>query len=280
LEIGSLSCGGWVKSGGSSHNFSIQNVAWETPSTLTVSGSTTPANSFDGTITDGGFGGTIKLVKAGAGTLALGYLNNYTGGTVVKGGTLTFTSAARMGGIDGAGSLEVSNPNTGAATNVILNLNSACTVTELSGTIATASRGTNQATINLLGGPTTVLTVNQNDNTSYAGSIAGTGGLMMERTGSLTIGGSITYAGDTTVNAGMLTVGTLNTPLGDVTVDNNSTLYAGSLCCDTLTIGTQSSTMDIETQGGVVAVPEPGTLLLLTLAIASLALIGMRLRRI
>ena len=287
LEIGSLSCGGWVKSGGSSHNFNIQNAAWGIPATLTVSGSTTPANSFDGTITDGPFGGTIQLVKAGAGTLTLGYLNNYTGGTIVRGGTLTFTAAARMGGIDGAGLLEVSNLNTGVGSDVFLNLNSAYMVSMLSGTIATASSGTNHATINLLGGPASILTVNQNDDTLYAGSITGMAGLVKTGTGSLTIAGSITYSGDTTVNAGTLTVGKLDTPLWDVAIDGNSTLYAGSLSCDTLTLGPgcrvviepiPGGPLAVGTPGGIVAVPEPSTLLLLTLA--GLALAGMRHRLI
>lgn len=62
--------------------------------------------------------------------------------------------------------------------------------------------------------------------------------------------------GDTNVLAGSLTAPSITTPDATVYVADGSTLTAGSIVADTLTIGS----------GGFAAVPEPGTFVLLALA--------------
>jgi hypothetical protein len=68
-----------------------------------------------------------------------------------------------------------------------------------------------------------------------------------------------TYTGNTDVLAGTLTVPSLNTPAATVSVFDGATLNVGSIVADTLVIG--------GTPGAAspVAVPEPGTFVLLAL---------------
>jgi fibronectin-binding autotransporter adhesin len=165
---------------------------------------TTSTATVGGIIGDGGNGYSLTKGGTGLGTLILSGANTYSGGTTVSSGTLTVTSTGTLGATTGG--LTVSNPNTGAGTAVVLNLNSAQTVGSLSGTIATPSSLTNTATINLLGSSTTVLTVNQSSNTSYAGVLASVGGLTKTGSGTLTLTGANTYTGATAISAGTLTL--------------------------------------------------------------------------
>jgi autotransporter-associated beta strand protein len=146
------------------------------------------------------------LTKRGAGTLTLTGNNTYSGGTVVDGGTLTVGAGGTLG--VSSGSLAVNNPNTGAGTDVVLNLATAVDTTtgSLSGTLAAPSSGTNTATINMQTGRT--FTVSQTSNGTYAGVIAGAGDFVLGglSTSILTLAGNNTYTGTTTVSAGTLVV--------------------------------------------------------------------------
>ncbi|MGD0769916.1 MAG: autotransporter-associated beta strand repeat-containing protein, partial [Tepidisphaeraceae bacterium] len=188
-------------------------------------GSTTGARIFDlqgagngnftGLISDGTSTGTplpfVMLDVNGPGTWSLSGANSYSGGTTVNGGTLTVATGGTLGATTGP--LAVNNPNTGAGTNVVLNLStSAATTTgSLSGTIAVPSSGVNTATINNGG---QLFTVNQTTAGAYAGTIAGTGGFTLGSlsTSTLTLSGTDTYSGGTTVNAGTLLIDPTSTP--------------------------------------------------------------------
>jgi fibronectin-binding autotransporter adhesin len=90
------------------------------------------------------------------------------------------------------------------------------------------------------------------------------GGLKKVGDGMLTLTGALSYQGDTTVNQGALTLTTaLNTPNAEVYVASDAILSVPSLVADTLTIGGAPRTANM---ANAAAVPEPGTLLLLTLA--------------
>jgi autotransporter-associated beta strand protein len=178
----------------STRTFTLNNVAGNTLNANSSTGSITLANTNQLT----GSGG---FTKTGIGTLNINASQDYSGGTTVNAGTLSVSSSGNLGATTGA--LAVNNPNTGAGTAVILNLNSAQTVGSLSGTIAAPSGGTNTATINLTGA-STILTSNQSTDTSYAGVLAGTGGLTKDGAGTLVLSGANSYSGGTTVSAGLL----------------------------------------------------------------------------
>ncbi len=155
-------------------------------------------------------GGTLAVTdSAGGGSLTLNAVNTYSGGTTLNGGTLNVGIAGTLG----SGSLTVNNPNTGAGTAVVLNLSTgvATTVGSLSGSIAAPSSGTNTATINTASGQ--LFTVNQTVAGTFAGAIAGAGAFTLGASSSakLTLSGSNTYTGATTILAGTLAVGATNT---------------------------------------------------------------------
>jgi autotransporter-associated beta strand protein len=91
--------------------------------------------------------------------------------------------------------------------------------------------------------------------------------------GTLTLAGVSTYAGDTVVDAGTLNVTHgINTPAATVYVATGGTLNTPSIVADTLTIGGAPRT-------AAAAVPEPGTLALLALAVLGFAGMAWRKRK-
>jgi fibronectin-binding autotransporter adhesin len=173
------------------------------------------------------FAGNAGFTKSGEGTLIVTAAPvNTSGNTTVRGGTLTYSGAGTLG-LE-AGSLTVSNPNTGPGTAVVLNLPTSVptTKTTLSGTVATPTTGTNTATINNGG---QLFTINQAIAGNYGGSIAGTGAFKLSSTSTaaLTLSGPSTYSGGTQVDASTLIVGhgdALGT--GPVTIANAATVQA------------------------------------------------------
>jgi fibronectin-binding autotransporter adhesin len=131
------------------------------PNSVTVSNA---ASTY--TFAGGAVGGTTSLVKAGAGTLRIGSVQSYTGGTVVDGGTLQ---------------LAASSSGTGAIRGV-LTANPGTTI-EISGTDVLGFGGGAAAvnTVNLVGA-TMVQTLNRNEtatavlNLSAGATVAATGG--------------------------------------------------------------------------------------------------------
>jgi autotransporter-associated beta strand protein len=91
------------------------------------------------------------------------------------------------------------------------------------------------------------------------GILGGDVGLLKSTDGAVTLSVSPVYTGNTIVNGGTLTInGDLNTPAATVSVASGAVLNVSSITADTLIVG-----------GGPFAaasVPEPGTLVLLTLA--------------
>ena len=197
---------------------------------------------------------TGSLIKTGTGSWALTKVNTYTGGTTVQGGTLTVSGSTATLGASGS-PLEVDNPNTGAGTAVVVNLSSVSgtILSNLSGSIATPSSGTNTANINNGG---KLLTDNQTTAATFAGVIAGSGGFTFAgaAVAPLTLTGTSAYTGATTLTSGILDVnGSLtssaitlasgatlggNGTVGDVTAVSNGILSPGTATVpSTLTTG-------------------------------------------
>ncbi len=136
--------------------------------------------------------GTGALAKRGAGILALSGSNSYSGGTIIESGTLQLGHAAALGSAGGSLALHGG----------ILDLNGhAVAVGLLSGSAGTAIRSSVSGTASLA--------INQNSDSTYAGNIQnGTGvvHLTKEGTGTLTLSGSNSYSGGTTITAGTLAV--------------------------------------------------------------------------
>ncbi|PQZ26806.1 hypothetical protein CQZ93_23300 [Ochrobactrum vermis] len=124
--------------------------------------------------------GTGALNKSGSGTLTLNGVNTFSGGTGLAGGKIVAGSSDAFG----PGSINVSGN------------------AELDGSTS-LSLGNN---INLANGAT--LALDGSNDTSLSGVIAGVGGLVKNGAATLTLNGSNTYTGGTTINAGTLEIGT------------------------------------------------------------------------
>ena len=166
---------------------------------LTV-GSNNLSTTVSGVIADGGAnGGTgASLVKTGTGTLTLTGTNTYTGGTTFAGGTVSVSSDANLG--DAAGGLTFN----GGALRV--------TGTAFTSTARAITWGAGGGTFDIASAGNT-FTVSQ--------ALTGTGGLIKAGAGTLTLSGTHTYTGATTVSAGILDI---QGSIASSTITNNASL--------------------------------------------------------
>jgi fibronectin-binding autotransporter adhesin len=125
--------------------------------------------------------GPGALIKTGGGSMLLGGANSYGGGTVVEAGTLTLIEADTLG----TGPLTVNGGS--------LDLNGfSQSVAGLSGTGGIIDLGS------------AMLTTTSAGSASYGGVVTGTGTLVKDGAGTLTLTGTNTYTGGTVINAGTL----------------------------------------------------------------------------
>jgi outer membrane autotransporter protein len=159
-----------------------QNLYLGSNTMLSVDAATSPGGiTYNGTIS-----GTAGISKGGSGVLTLSAANNYAGTTAITAGTLQLSGGTNRLPVSTA--LSMSN-------SAIFDLNGQ------NQTIASLSSASALTSITLGSG---TLSVNQSTNTTYAGSISGTGGLTKLGVGTLLLSGDNTYSGATTVGAGTL----------------------------------------------------------------------------
>ena len=159
-----------------------QTVATSRAIALGAGGGVLDAQGSADLTASGNISGAGGLTKAGTGTLTLSGANSYSGGTNVNGGTLI----AGTTNVFGTGGMDV-----GAGATLDLNGFSQ-TVGSLSGAGS------------LLLGAATVNTGGNNTSTTFSGPISGGGALVKSGTGTLTLAGTNSYGGGTTVSAGVL----------------------------------------------------------------------------
>jgi autotransporter-associated beta strand protein len=138
------------------------------------------STTFSGTIADGGAGGGTggSLTKTGAGILTLTGANTYTGGTTITGGLINFAAANNFG----IGAITLNGGGLHWATGNPADISSRL------------------APLGAAGG-----TFDTNGNTViFATALSGPGGLTKNGLGTLTLSGSNSYLGGTTINAGVL----------------------------------------------------------------------------
>ena len=162
----------------------------------------------------GSVSGTFGLTKQGAGVVTLGASNSYVGNTAVLDGTLRLGANDVIPDGTGYGNVAVNGTGT-------LDLNGfRDTLNGLSGT----------GTVDSTSGSGTLTVGNNNATSTFSGIIQNNGGslaLTKLGSGTLTLAGQNTYSGDTTIQAGTISVSE-NNNLGAATatliLDNNGTL--------------------------------------------------------
>ena len=173
--------------------------------------------------------GTGGLTKTGAGTVNIGGAssNTFTGNVDLAAGTLSINKTA---GFDVLGATQGAIGDLAAVT-----LSGATAVLSVGGPAGQTLEeigslaGVAGATVNVAQATAfTLYTGNNNNTTTYAGTLTDTGGnlsLVKQGTGTMTLSGANTYDGTTTVSAGTL-VAASNTALGTAT--GNTTVTAGA----------------------------------------------------
>ena len=249
---------------------------------LTLAGSntytgTTTINS--GTLRMGAndvFDGSSSILIAG-GTLQTSTFNDtvnaftITSGTLAGTGTLTAATYGLQGGTVnanlGTGTITVSSGTTtlsGTAAATTININSGnLTLGGVDRLANTASISMNGGTLNLnnfnesvgsiagsgsivLGSAT--LTTNSSSDTTFSGSISGSGGLTKSGAGNMTLNASNTYTGNTTINAGTVRAAAANALVntGNITLNPGGSLLVTA-------DGALGTNTDIALNGGTLA---------------------------
>jgi autotransporter-associated beta strand protein len=191
------------------------------------------------TVLNGVISGTGNVIVSGHGTFLINTAQTYSTETIINQGTFE------------AGAANVFSANSAVilSTGGTLNLgNSNQTIASLSGTGGQVILSTSSSS------PATLTVGGNNTSTAYAGTIFGFGGLSKVGTGTLTLSGSSTYTGATTISAGTLAGGALNSlsPNSAFSIANGATLdisaasqIVGSLAGvagSNVTLGTQTLT--------------------------------------
>ncbi|MGN6368647.1 MAG: autotransporter-associated beta strand repeat-containing protein [Phycisphaerae bacterium] len=225
VQVGPLSGGGQIRDNGSG----------STTTTLTVNTVAATATTFSGTILNGN-AHSVALAVSGPGTLALTGGGFYVGGTTVKNGA----------------TLQVGTTNTVGTGGVTLN----------NGTfqyLASVGNNSDNHAFSLTGNNT--LITDSGVTLTTFGAISGSGGLAKGGAGSLTLSGTQTYTGNTTVNAGTLVLNTNLSTAGTVTVNPGATL-SGAATLGSLSVSAANGTNVATIAPG--SNPIPGTIGTLT----------------
>ena len=188
---------------------------------ITLNGSgAIDTNGFDSTLT-GAISGTGLLIKSGAGLLTLTGSNTYSGGTLIKGGTLSINSFSLLG----SGGLSFDG-----------------------GTLQTQGSLSNGGNITLNAGGGGIDTAGSTS--TLSGAISGVGGLTKLSSGTLVLSGANTYVGGTTISGGVLQVSSdqnLGDASGAITLNGGILQTAAAITtARNVVLGLNNGTIDTE----------------------------------
>ncbi len=178
----------------------INNLSGSSTYTLTV-GNGNASGTFSGAIKN--TTGAIALTKTGTGTLALGGSDTYTGGTTLTAGQLNINSASALG----TGLFTISGGTIGNTSGAAITLSTNNAQTWGGDFTFAGTNDLNLGTGAVAMSSSRTVTVASN-NLTVGGVISGSGySLTKAGAGTLTLTGSDTYTGTTTISGGTLQIG-------------------------------------------------------------------------
>ncbi|MBN8708602.1 MAG: autotransporter-associated beta strand repeat-containing protein [Verrucomicrobia bacterium] len=195
--IVSFANGGLLRAGGGSTTISGGTIRGNTSVEMVVrTDSASDRLTINSVI---GASGSNALTKTGEGTLTLGGINSYTGVTYVNGGTLSVSANANLGAQATGASVNLNNGTLRATSSFGLN----------NGGAGTNDRGvvlTNTGTIDVTSSNTLTVSGVVSDTYAATSTTAQRGSLTKSGSGTLVLGNTNTYTGDTAVSAGTLVI--------------------------------------------------------------------------
>ena len=200
----------------------------------------------------GVFSGAGGLTFIGAGSTTLSGANTYTGGTTVSSGTLQGNTTSLQGAITNNSTVIFDQSTTGTYSSVMSGTGGLTKQGDgtlvLSGTNTysggtTVSSGTLQGNTASLQGSITnngKVVFDQSSAGTFSGTIAGSGAVVVQNSGTVVLAGSNSYSGGTTVSGGTLSVaGTAPTGTGDVVISSAATIMGtGTIAGNMVVAGT------------------------------------------
>ena len=289
--------GGWIDASGAAgaalnltNPAPISFVSPTAPATLTLTGSSTGANTLAAPIVDAGTGPNVtSVVKNGGGTWVLTAANTYTGGTVVNHGTLR---------------LDYAGPTVPVASGVAVTVSNDATL-ELAGATSALSDGTRPDSANITNNSTAAAGILISGTHQQVGDIDGSGNTQVEA-GSTLIANRIRQTaliigGAAESNAVVTIASTADTPIAILSSQSGGDGPGGLALSDSLAASGSFAAADlapadfaslagddlaaadaafgtaIET-GAAPVVPEPSSLLLLALGAMAIGVASIALR--
>ena len=234
-------------------------IAADTGSALTATGAITLGSNTltvtgaGGTTLSGNITGAGNITRAGSGTLTLAGTgaNSFGGALNINDGTVLLNKTAGTNAVAGS-ALNVGD-GSGAASSAVLRLGASNQIADYAGTLTVASDGVFQLnnfseSINTIAGTGRIdlgtsgdLTVGINSgNSTFGGSLLGTGTFTKAGSGLLEIATDLAFGGTFNLAGGTLRLNDITLTLGTLNITGNSTIdFAGvdaSLLVTTLTI--------------------------------------------
>jgi len=184
----------------------------------------------------------------------LTFQNGATAGnaSITNAGTLTFMNGSCAGNstINNSGTLKFSDDASAGNSSISNSAGSTLDLTSLSSDI---NIGNLSGAGNILLGSNLLATGGLNQNTTLSGIISGTGDLIKEGTGTLTLTGSNTYSGSTTIkNGGLMNKGSL---ASTVTVNSGATYTGNGTSLSLVNSGTVSPSSTLTVTGSYTQSP-------------------------
>lgn len=238
---------------------------------LTNNGTVIFNRSNDSTLSSN-ISGTGALTKNGSGNLTLSGANTYTGTTTINAGSIVLGANQTLGGIAGAGNIQLSNYT--LTTSVAANLTFSGAISGTGALVKTGSGNLTLSGANTYSGGTIlsagklivntaslpgdvankgVLEFSQATNGTFLGNISGNGSLVKTGSGTVTLAGNNTYSGGTTVSSGTLEASAQNALGGTSSID----LHGGSLLVSASNAINDSASISMN--GGTLAMAGSGT---------------------